>query len=217
MNNNNLLSSNQNSRQNLSCLNNNKNITNITVKNSYEDNSKRSYSLSSKYEYRPNTNISNSNTNIHVNKPNDEFFNKKIEKGENYRYRDLRINEEQKFYDKSNLYYNSDGNFNNISNKAPNRFNSLNKNNKDEEYKQRTKNMGKSSPANNLIIKSDLNSNKLVRSSNFPLQMSLNNPNNNSPSKNIPQINRSLIVNKIDSSFNKEAIKDRYSHLYALN
>ena len=99
--NNNYLSGNQNSRQNFNNLNN-KNITNISVKNSYEDHSKRSYSQSSKYEYRPNTNITSSNNNLNPNKQNDRYFSKDGDKGDNYRYRDLRINDDHKFYDKSN-------------------------------------------------------------------------------------------------------------------
>ena len=84
---------------------------------------------------------------------------------------------------------------------------------KEEELKIKNKNQVKASQVNNLIIKTDL-SNKLIRSSNFPLQMSINNQNNNSViSKNPPQINRSLIVTKLDSSYAKDGIKDRYSHL----
>ncbi len=74
-----------------------KNITNISVKSSVEDHTKRSYSLSNKYEYRPNTNMSASLTNSM--KSNEKLINKN--EGENYRYRDLRLNDDHKSFDKS--------------------------------------------------------------------------------------------------------------------
>jgi hypothetical protein len=110
-----------------------------------------------------------------------------------------------------------DNNLNNNSNKAVNRYYSTGKNTsstlREDDYKSKNKNLIKN-PQNNLIIKTDLNSNKF-RASNNPLQMSLNN--NSSISKNSPQVNRSSVVNKMDSSLNKDQLKDRYSHMYGSN
>ncbi len=116
-----------------------------------------------------------------------------------------------------NSQFTIDNNLNNNSNKAVNRYYSTGKNSssslREDDYKIRNKNLIKN-PQNNLIIKTDLNNNKF-RASNNPLQMSLNN--NTSISKNSPQINRSLVVNKMDSSLNKDPLKDRYSHMYGSN
>ena len=147
-------------------------------------------------------------------KNNEKLISKN--EAENVRYRD-RINDDHKSFDKSKQQFTLDNNIVNNSNKAVSRYYSTGKHSssstREEDYKLKNKNIAKN-PQNNLIIKTDLNNNKF-RSSNTALQVSLNN--NTSISKNSPQINRSLVVNKVDSSLNKDSIKDRYSHMYGSN
>jgi hypothetical protein len=183
------LSNNYVPRQNMSPLAN-KNAINVSARNE-ENAGKRAYSVNTKYDYRPNTNNS-AQIKPNTNMGNSQNYN--VE--ENYRYRDLRLNDEQKYYDK-----NGQGN---SSKAAGNRYYSLNKNApspREDDAKFRAKIMPKNQAS--LMIKTDVNNNKLIKSTNNP-----------SSYNKSPQINRSLAINKVnDSSFNK----DRYARLYGSN